>query len=153
MLETVLATETHLPDVNRSAGDFASQSIWGEPGRLFRFCSLTVLDAGKPIAAIILHNWQPDTGVIEITAAGSGRWQSRRIINEVFGLCFDAMGCQMAAMRIGADNAKSVENARRLGFTGHLIPRLRGRNEDEWIFTLTAEDWQGSRLYKARSDG
>lgn len=100
-----------------------------------------------------MHNWQPDTGVVEITAAGSGRWQSRRIINEVFGVCFGALGCQMIVMRNGANDVETVNNSRRLGFTGYLIPRLRGRNEDEWIFTLTAEDWQGSRLYKARSDG
>lgn len=148
MLKTILATETHLPDINRSAGEFASMAIWGKPGHLERFCSVTVLQDETPIAAIIMHNWHPSEGVIEITAAGFGPWQSRRVINEVFGLCFDTMQCQLVVMRVGADDERTIRNSRKLGFTGYLIPRLRGRNSDEWIFTLTEEAWQASRLRK-----
>lgn len=146
MLSTILATETHLPDINRSAGEFASMAIWGKPGHLERFCSVTVLRDDVPIAAIIMHNYHPAEGVIEITAAGFGPWQSRRVINEVFGLCFGELACQLIVMRVAADDARTIRNSRKLGFTGYLIPRLRGRDKAEWIFTLTDDAWHANRL-------
>jgi len=42
-------------------------------------------------------------------------------------------------------NTGMVEIAQRFGFQGTLIPRLRGRTESEWIFTLTDDDWRASR--------
>ena len=145
-MRCVLATETHRPDINRGAGEFVSRAIWGRPDALDRYCSVTVLDGEKPIAAIILHNHDADAGVIEIVAAGSGAWQSRRVIRLVFGLCFDTLGCQMVLMRIGESNAKSVRNAQKLGFEGVLIPRLQSRDEGQWIFRLTDDAWRNSRL-------
>lgn len=152
-MKIILATDSHRPDINRSAGQFVSRAIWGAPDRLERFCSVTVMDGDKPIAAIILHNWQPDCGVIEITAAGSGRWQSRRVINAVFRLCFDMMQCQTVAMRVAADHERMIENALRLGFDATRLPNMRGRGKDEWLFTLTDEAWKASRLYKPGSAG
>lgn len=146
MLKTIVASESHLPEINRGAGEFVSRAIWGRPDALERYCSVTVLQDERPIAAIILHNWEPDTCVIEISAAGSGAWQSRRVIRLVFGLCFDVIGCQMAVMRVPESNAKSVRNAQKLGFDGTLIPRLQSRTEGQWVFRLTDDAWRASRL-------
>ena len=148
MITTILASDSHLPDINRSAGDFASMAIWNEAGRFDRFCSITVLDGGNPIAAIILHNWHPEAGTIELSGAGSGRWQSRRVLREIFSTCFDVMGCQMVIMRNSARDDRTISNSRRLGFTGILLPRMRGRDEDEWLFTLTDDAWRSCKLYK-----
>lgn len=147
MLRTILADETHFPDINRSAGDFASVAIFGESGCFEKYCSITVVDGERPIAAIIMHDHDTDAGVIEISGAGSGRWQSRRVLNEIFWTCFDALGCQMVVMRNNESNTRAVSNSRRLGFSGVLIPRLNGRNEGKWIFTLTDDAWKKSRLY------
>jgi hypothetical protein len=34
------------------------------------------------------------------------------------------------------------------GFQSIVIPRLRGRGEDERIFTLTDDDWRASKFYR-----
>lgn len=151
MLGVIVASESHLPDINRSAGDFASWAIFGEFGRFDHFCSVTVTEQVEPIAAIILHDWNSETGVIELSGAGSGKWQSRRVLNVIFGLCFDAMGCQMVVMRNKASNTKAIRNSERLGFSGQIVRRLGGRHEDMWVFTLTDDEWETHRLNTSRN--
>ena len=148
-LDTILATPTHRPDINEGAGRWASERIFGKPDGFAGYSTLTVLRNSQPIAVVVFHNWQQDAGVIELSAAGGSGWQSRRVINEVMSICFDAMECQMVVMRNSANDDATVSNSRRLGFTGTLLPRLRGRDEDEWLFTLTEEAWRSGRLYKA----
>lgn len=147
-LSTIIASQTHRPDVNLGAGQWASQRIFGRDDGFRDYASVTVLRNGAVIAVLILHNWHPEAGVIEISAAGSGYWQTRRIIREVMGLCFDNMGCQMVVMRNAESAASTVSNSERLGFKGVFLPRMRGRDEGEWLFTLTDDDWKSSRLYK-----
>lgn len=147
-ITTVLATATHRPDVNDDAGRYASRHIFGTDDGFEKHASLTILRDGIVCAVIILHNWQPEAGTIELSAAGSGYWQTRRVVREIFGICFDTMGCQMILMRNSAKDEATVDNSRRLGFTGILLPRMRGRYEDEWLFTLTDDQWKSSRLYK-----
>lgn len=147
-LRTVVATETHMPDWNASAGDWASLRIFGHAGEFERFCSVTVMRGDDVSAVIILHNWHPEAGVIEISAAGDGYWQTRRVINEVMAICFETMGCQMVVMRNAEHAVNTVSNSERLGFKGVFLPRMRGRDEGEWLFTLTDDDWKTSRLYK-----
>lgn len=147
-LSTIIASQTHRPDVNLGAGRWASERIFGRDDGFRDYASVTVLRNEAVIAVLVLHNWHPEAGVIEISAAGSGYWQTRGIIREVMGLCFDSMGCQMVIMRNSAKDEAVVTNSRRLGFTGTLLPRMRGRDEDEWLFTLTDDDWKASRLYK-----
>lgn len=140
-------SETRHPALNTLAGEWASEKIWGaQDNRFERYCSFIVEDAGDVLAAIILHNWDDKTGVIEISAAGSGRWQSRRVINEVFDTCFDRLGCSVIVMRNADDNPKAVNNSRALGFKGSLVRNLNGKGKDAWIFTLTDDDWRISRL-------
>lgn len=150
MLGVIVASESQHSDINQSAGDFASVAIFGVPGRFERFCSVTVTDQGRPIAAVILHDWNRDTGVIELSGTGSGLWQSRRVLNIIFGLCFETFGCQMVVMRNKASHTATVRNSERLGFTGQRIRRLGGRDEDMWVFTMTDDEWATNRLNTKR---
>lgn len=147
MIETLLATTTHRPDWNITAGDWASVRIFGKPGEFEKFATLTVLRDGIVCAVVVLHNWQPEAGTIELSGAGAGYWQTRRVLREIMSTCFVTMGCQMVIMRNSARDEDTVSNSRRLGFTGILMPRMRGRDEDEWLFTLTDDQWRTSRLY------
>lgn len=98
------------------------------------------------LGASVLHNWYPETGVIEITSYGeTPSWMSRKMIQTVFGYAFDILGCQLIALRISEHNDRMLNIARRLGFNLYTIPRLRGRVEDEVIATLTDDDWLKSR--------
>lgn len=97
------------------------------------------------LGATVFHNYYPETGVVEMTSASdSPLWMSRKMINAVFSYAFDVLGCQLVALRVSQTNARMVNIAEGLGFIGYLIPRLRGRDEAEWIFTLTDDDWRNS---------
>lgn len=48
----------------------------------------------------------------------------------------------MVVLRVSERNAGMISIAERFGFTRHRIPRLRGRDEAEIIFTLTDNDWR-----------
>ena len=143
-----LATDTHLPEVNRDCGEWVSRRIWGTVNRFEKYCSFSVFRDGEQIAGVILHNWDEDAGVIEISAAGTGNWQSRRLINQVFNTCFDTLGCQMVMMRNRADADGTIANSVGLGFSDITVPRLGGRTQDMVLFFLTDDDWRASRFRK-----
>ena len=143
-----LATVSHLPEVNQDCGEWVSRRIWGTENRFEKYCSFSVFRDGEQIAGVILHNWDEDSGVIEISAAGFGNWQSRRLINHVFNTCFDVIGCQMVMMRNRSDATATISNSERLGFRSMTVPRLGGRTQDMVLFFLTDDDWRASRFRK-----
>lgn len=149
-MEIIGASESLHPDLNTLFGEWASLRVFGEPGQFERFCSFGVRKGGALIAVVLLHGYDPRAGVIEISAAGAGAWQSRRLIRQVFDTCFDTLGCQMILMRNAESNTTVVRNSRRLGFDGVLVPRLAGRGEGQWIFTLTDDQWRAHRLNQRR---
>jgi hypothetical protein len=96
-----------------------------------------VLEAG-----VVYHNWNPEAGVIEISAASTTRrWGTRGRLHMIFGYPFDHIGCQMVVARHAEDNpVRRIWKA--LGASEHVIPRLRGRDRAECIATLTVEKWR-----------
>ena len=142
----VYASETHLPELNAATGSFVSHLCFGRPDQIERFCSMAVFHDGLMVAGTLYHNWQPDSGVIELTSASTDRrWLTKTVVKAMFHMAFAMIGAQLAVLRVSERNAGMVEIAQRFGFQGTLIPRLRGRTESEWIFTLTDEDWRASR--------
>ena len=112
--------------------------------------AIGVVENERLIGGTCFHNHYPEAGVIEMSSAGTDpRWLSRRMIRAIFGYVFDQVGCQMVVMRVSERNARMVGIARKFGFDGHLIPRLRGRDEAEWIFTLTEEQWRQHPLARS----
>lgn len=106
---------------------------------------------GSEIGAVVFHGYYPEAGVVEMSAASnSPRWLGREMIRAAFGHAFDTMGCQMVVWRVAADNDRTIRLAERLGFIGHLIPRLGGRDLDEIIFTLTDDAWRSSRFARSQ---
>jgi RimJ/RimL family protein N-acetyltransferase len=133
------------PDENAAVGDFVSRLIWGEPGRVADYCSMGVFDRGELVAGTLYHNWHPSAGVVELTsAATSKRWLTRPVIKAMFDLPFETFGCQMVALRVSERNLPMIRIARRFGFDEVLIPRLRGRDEGEFIFAFTDDQWRAS---------
>ncbi|MNL77791.1 hypothetical protein D3C87_2040460 [compost metagenome] len=64
------------------------------------------------------------------------------MLKGMFGYPFDQIGCQMVVLRVSEHNAVMIEIAERFGFKAYRIPRLRGRDEAEILFTLTDDDWR-----------
>lgn len=107
--------------------------------------AIGVYENGRVIGGTVFHNHYPDAGVVEMTSAAiSPRWLAPKMIRAIFGYVVDDLKCQMVVMRVSERNDRMVSIAQRFGFDGHLIPRLRGRGEAEWIFTLTDDQWAES---------
>ena len=112
--------------------------------------SIGVLEGERLIGGTVFHNWNPEAGVIEMSSAGtSPRWLSRKMLKAIFGYVFDQIGCQLVVMRVSERNIRMIDIAERFGFDGHLIPRLRGRDEAEWLFTLTDDRWRQHPLARS----
>lgn len=135
---------------NQIVGDFVSIGIWGEPRRIEKYASMAVLEDGKLIAGTLYHNYYPDEGVIELSSFSlSKRWLTRRVVNAMFEMPFDKLGCQLVVLRVSERNEVMCHIARSFGFSEVYIPRLRGREEGEFIFSYTDDQWHASKYKEA----
>ena len=142
----VYASNTHLPDLNAQTGAFVSQLCFGRPDQIERFCSMAVFHNGGLVAGTLFYDWDATAGVLQLTSASTDRrWLTRPVVRAMFTMAFDMIGAQLAVLRVSERNAGMVAIAQRFGFQGVLIPRLKGRDEAEWIFTLSDDDWRASR--------
>lgn len=113
--------------------------------------AIGVYENGRVIGGTVFHNLYESTGVVEMTSAAiSPRWLSPKMIRAIFDHAFDRLGCQLAVIRVSEHNVRMVSIAERFGFDGYLIPRLRGRDEAEWVFTLTDDQWAASPFNRNR---
>jgi RimJ/RimL family protein N-acetyltransferase len=108
------------------------------------FEAFTAIGFGEPLeAGIVYHNWNPEAGLIELTAASKSRsWLNKANLAAIFDYPFGQLGCQLCIARISEHNARARRIWRALGATEYVIPRLRGPNEAEVIATLTREAWE-----------
>jgi RimJ/RimL family protein N-acetyltransferase len=106
-----------------------------------------VQEQGKLIAGIVFHDWNPDAGTIEMSvAAVSSRWLQRKVMAAVARYVFDGAKVQLVIMRTSEANTKACRAAAALGFAAYRIPRLRGIDEAEIIYTMPAEKWRAGRF-------
>ena len=136
-----------------------SQLIYGEPAvdawvaqKLglrqwpMSYSIANVTNKGDLMGATVFHDYYPETGVVQLTSVSDDpRWMSRRMINAVFTYAFDTLGCQLVVLRVSEHNSRMRNIADGLGFKSYTIPRLRGREEADVIYTLTDDDWRASR--------
>lgn len=102
-----------------------------------------VFDDEKLIAVILWNNYQPEAGVIEFHGAGlTPRWLTRSVLRQMFEYPFEKIGCQMVVTRNSVTNRRLHRILKAYGFKDFPIPRLRGREEGEIIWTLTDDDWR-----------
>jgi len=145
VIETVYHSPTASPVQNKIVGDFVSAIVFGAPDCLDKYCTMAVHEDGKLIAGTVYHNYHPQEGVVELTSAStSKRWLTRQVINAMFALPFERLGCQLTVLRVSERNTGMCKIARKFGFDEVYIPRLRGRDEGELIFTLTDDQWFSS---------
>lgn len=131
------------PNVNHTIAAFVASHIPGCERGWENFTTLGLVDGDRLIAGVVFHNYVPEAGVIELSSAStSRRWLTRPMLKGMFGYPFDQLGCQMAVLRVSERNTVMIEIAERFGFTAYRIPRLRGREEAEILFTLTDDDWR-----------
>ena len=101
---------------------------------------------GKLVAGVVFHHYQPEQGVIEISAASTCRnWLNRARLAEIFDYPF-RIGCRLVVARIGEHNARARRIWRSLGSDEYVIPALRSPQEAEVIYTLSAEKWRAGKF-------
>ena len=126
--------------------DFVARNI---PGCERGFGNCTAIGFGKDrlIAGVVYHNWNPESGVIELSAASIKRdWLTRSGLSLMFAYPFDQIGCRIAVARIGEHNAQARRIWRSLGADEYVIPALRSPLEAEVIYTLSREAWKSGKF-------
>lgn len=148
MITTVYTSPTESPRENDYVKSWVCNGVFGYADALEKYCCMGVFDGNALIAGTIYHNWHPKEGVIELTSyAVSKKWLTRNVIRAMFKLPFELLGCQLVVLRVSERNTNMVRIARSFGFSETHIPRLRGRDEGEFIFTLNDDQWKESRYY------
>lgn len=101
---------------------------------------------GQIIAGVVFHNWSPETGVIELSAASSRRdWLTRDRLIEIFAYPM-RIGCRIAVARIGENNTRARRIWQSLGATETIIPELRGPGLAECVYVLHLERLMREKL-------
>lgn len=137
------------PQVNDALAAWCARQI-GLP-RPFEapYVTMGVFEDDALIAVILFNGFNPEAGVIEFHGAGiSPRWLTRATLREMFAYPFEQVGCQMVVTRNSARNTRLHRQLAAYGFSRFLIPRLRGRDEGEIIWTLTVEDWRANGFHE-----
>lgn len=147
MTEIIFAGSSIHPELHGRMIQFADQII-GCHGRGFGECAtMGVFSDDTLIGVVVFHNWQPEAGVIEFSAASTTpKWLRRHVLDRIFTWAFIDRGCQMIVARVSEENKPLHRLFNVYGFKSVTIARLRGRNEDERIFTLTDDDWHASKF-------
>ena len=137
------------PELNAYLSQWAAAKLF-PVGEGFSDCTtLGVFDGPKLVAVMVYHNWHKSHGVIEMSGASTTpHWLKRPVLQEMFSYPFDQLGCQMVLMRVDAKDERLARQLTAVGFKGYKIARLRGRSEDEIVFTLTDDDWRNNGFQK-----
>ena len=144
MIRTLWAGDD-IPSLSGSLADWCARQI-GLPRPFARpYVTLGVFNGENLIAVIVFNEWNPEAKVIEFHGAGtSPRWLARHVLREMFAYPFERLGCQMVVTRNSSRNTRLHRQLSAYGFQSFLIPRLRGRDDDEIIWTLTDDEWRAN---------
>lgn len=154
MIEVKFSGPDDDAEFNEAVGNFVSNIIYGQPGRIENYASMAVLDDGVVIAGVLYNNYYPKQGVIELHAGSlSRRWLTRRVLYSMFSRVFDHFRCQLCVLRVSERNVGMLKIGKAYGFNEYVIPRLRGRDEAEHILTLSDDDWRSNRFHRGKTNG
>ena len=153
MFDLVWAHWDEKPEIFQAIEKFISMRAWNKPREFGLGRALAIADKGTVIAGLIYHNYDPDTGVIEISAASdSKRWLTKPVLRAMFEFPFVGLGCQAVALRCDADAPNNLSRILpSYGFKRYDIPRLRGRDKIEAIYVLSDDDWKGNKFNRGNA--
>lgn len=104
---------------------------------------LAVEHGGQIVAGVVYHNWTPEWGVIELSAAATDRrWMTRPVIHDLLAYPFGF--CRMV-MAQHEQNSPARSIWRRLGASETIIPDMRGDGRPNVVATLKKADWLNGR--------
>ena len=125
---------------------FLADRIGGWPDGWQIGTILAIAKGDKIVAAVLFHNWQPQNGVIEISAASDDRrWLSRAVMQDMIAYAFVQMAAQAVVARMDAGR-RLIRIFEAVGFRQYEIPRMRGRDKAEAVLVLGDDEWAESRF-------
>jgi RimJ/RimL family protein N-acetyltransferase len=133
-----------------SVRTFVSKGLWDGKRQFGSSTAIGFANADQGlVAGVVYHNFEPDAGVIEVSAYSARRdWLSRDLLRVIFEYPFFEIGCRLVVARISEHNTRTLRIWNALGSKQYSIPELRGPNEAEVIATLTRDDWQNSKFMR-----
>lgn len=133
---------------------FIAHKVWGRSERFLGDTALAVVGDESLIAGVMFHNYSPENGVIELSAGAlSPRWLTRPILKEMFSYPFDQLGVQAIIARVSSSDRRLGRILPAYGFETYIIPRLRGRDEDEAIYILYDNVWRENGFHREKCNG
>jgi RimJ/RimL family protein N-acetyltransferase len=107
-----------------------------------------VSEDGELIAGIVYHNYVPEAGIIEMSAAAlpGHLWATRTTLKLMHRFPFLQCGCQMLFAKVLADNERMLRQFAAMNYGFIRLPRIFGRDRDGVLCCLTYEDWLESFL-------
>lgn len=132
--------------------DWAAARIPGCGRGWINAATMHVYDAEMTRGVVVFHDWNPEAGVMCMSAAGH-HFLNRPVLYAIHRYIFDTAQCQLAVMQVSERNERMLRIARAYGYQGTRIPRLRGRDEAEIVMTLTVEAWRSSRFHRTVTNG
>jgi len=106
------------------------------------------------VAGMVYHNYDPDTGVVELSAFSSRRdWTNRERVHRVFDLPFSTWGVRLLVARMSEHNHRARGVFSRLGAREYVLADLRAPGEAEALAVLCRGQWQQSKFNGATDDG
>jgi RimJ/RimL family protein N-acetyltransferase len=145
-------TLRYVLDQHELVADFVAQMIPHVRGHGFgKCCAIGVVNGDDElIAGIVYHNYVPEAGLIEMSAAAlpGHLWATRTTLKLMHQFPFLQCGCQMLLAKVLADNTRMLRQFAALNYSFIKLPRIFGRNRDGVLCCLTYEDWLDSFLCK-----
>ena len=132
--------------LNVALNEFVAKRIGPRGWNSLRTASLGCFSGQEIVGATVFHDWNPEAGTMAMSGAGEPGWMTLKHLFLAHWYIFEASNCQLAILQVSERNDRMRRTAEHFGYTGHVIPRLRGRNEAEVVYTLPVEDWLASKF-------
>ena len=116
------------PETNKEIAEWVSDQIWPGQGRMWTgwYGALAVFIDDVLAGAVILHDWEPEWGRVEISGASiNPRSWTRGVFRELHRIVFEELGMQVVFMRTN-ENDKLARVLKAQGFRQTLTPHMRG---------------------------
>lgn len=138
--------------------------VFDRPDAVQRFVERNILPPGSPgfgaaygigfatetegfVAGVVFHNWDPPTGVVELSAFATRHdWLNRDRLRMIYDYPFDHLGCRLAVARHSEHNKEARRIWRALGASETRLPQMRADDEDEILAALHADTWRKSKF-------
>lgn len=153
-MNTFWAHHEKAPEINRAIGDFIACRIWGEPREFAKSTTLGVFNSGVMVAGMVYYDYDRQAGVVQISgAADSPRWLTKPVLWEMFSYPFNELRCQCVVMRVDPGDIRLDRMLTSYGFEKMRLPRLRGRDKDEILYSLFDDVWKQNGFHKGEHRG